>query len=153
MTLSPAETCRAVADIIDFDSDRFHIGSWEQSDSVCGTTACIAGHTALLHNDGMAKNRDHVYVMENPFNRRRGEHFWPGGEWVARQGQRLGLTEKAAAAMFDPVSYFWKRHNANRLDIRYSQVLRQLEKELEDRDSDDLIDEEELEQIAVEALL
>ena len=150
MTLSPAETCRAVADIIDFDSDRFHIGNWESRDR-CGTTACIAGHTALLHNDGMEKHRDWISVRSAPFGNNR-EDFWPGEEWIARQGQRLGLTEKAADVMFDPDSYFWKRHNADILDLRYSQVLRQLEKELEDRDSDDLIDEEELEQIAVEAL-
>ena len=151
MTLSPAETCRSVADIIDFESDRFHIGSWEESDSFCGTTACIAGHTALLHSDGKEHNRDNVCAFVDIYGNER-ENFWPGDEWVLRQGERLGLSEKAAEVMFDPISYFWLRHNANRLDSRYSKVLRQLEKELEDRDSDDLIDVEELEKIAEEAL-
>ena len=149
MTFSPSETCREVADIIDFESERFHIGNWERSDS-CGTTACIAGHTALLHMDGMDKHRDNVTVRNVPFGNKQ-EDFWPTNEWIVRQGQRLGLTEKAADVMFDPSSHFWEGHNANRLDLRYSQLLRQLEKELEDRDSDDLIDVEELEQIAVEA--
>ena len=53
--------------------------------------------------------------------------------------------------MFLSVSDFWYRYNDPEEDWRYSQVLRQLSKELEDRDSDDLIDIDELEQIADEA--
>ena len=152
MTLSPSETCRKVADIIDYENSRFNVGNWEQNDSVCGTTACIAGDTALLHNDGKEQHQDHVCAFVNIYGREQ-ENFWTDDEWVARQGQRLGLTEKAANAMFDPVSHFWKRHNENRLDHRFSQILRQLEKELEDSKDGSLIDENKLDRIAEEALL
>ena len=145
MTLTAAETCRRVADIIDFEPDRFYVGQWEMQDS-CGTTACIAGHTALLHNDGIAENKKLVFKFDDETS------LSPDSEWIVRQGQRLGLTEKAADVMFDPGLYLWRRYNPDRRNHRYSRVLRQLEKELEDRDSDDLIDVDELEQIAEEAL-
>ena len=149
--LSPAETCRSVADIIDFDAVRFNIRTWERSDSVCGTTACIAGHTALLHSDGKEHHRGNV-SEDVDIHGEKQENFWPDSEWIVRQGQRLGLTEKAADVMFDPSCHFWERHNAKRRDHRYSKVLRQLEKELENREDDSsLIDLEELKQIAVEA--
>lgn len=151
MPLSPSETCRKVADIIDYESERFYMGFWEELSDDCGSTACIAGHTALLHNDGMDKHRDNVIVINAPFGKKE-EDFCPTNEWIVRQGQRLGLTEKAADVMFDPSSHFWERHNAKRRDHRYSKVLRQLEKELENREDDSsLIDLEELKQIAVEA--
>ena len=146
-TLSPSETCRRVADIIDFESERFDIGYWEQED-ICGTTACIAGHTALLHQDGMA---DHPTMTEEIMESVR--TFKPGLGWRIRQAERLGLTDEAGSEMFFQDSELWSKHKPKRKDIRYSKVLRQLEKELADRDSSEgLIDVAELEQIAEEAL-
>ena len=156
MTLSPAETCRAVADIIDFESERFDFEKCElQSD--CGTVACIAGHTALLHQDGMdfllhqdgsEENASYIYT---PSFRDGERQFFPDHQWRDRQARRIGLTEAVGEQMFYPTSDFWQKHNKNSENLPISKVLRQLEKELEDRDSDDLIDEEELEKIAVEA--
>ena len=140
MTLSPAETCRAVADIIDSDPERFNMAFWEHR-SDCGTTACIAGHAALLHNDGWIQSRYGSTTSLCP----------PNDEWEIRQGRRLGLTEEAAKEMFRSLSDLWLCHNEHGMNWRYSRMLRQVEKELEDREDGDLIDLEYLKQIAEEA--
>ena len=146
MTLSPAETCRQVADIIDFESERFAMDHWEHEKG-CGTTACIAGHAALLHSDGISENQRFLVSVLSQ------KYFAPDWRWQDRQGRRLGLDEEASVKMFDPHSNdFWERHNCFEENIRYSKVLRQLSKELEDREEGDLIDLAELEQIAEEAL-
>lgn len=149
MTLSSSETCRRVADIIDYESERFSMHCWQDTTD-CGTTACIAGHTALLHNDGVKVNRDMAAFGSNY----RGEFLYltPNTEWRDRQSRRLGLTENAGATLFNPLSGFWRMLNEVEENIRYSKVLRQLEKELADRDEGDLVNEYELEQIAKEAL-
>ena len=138
MTLSPSEICIEVADIIDFDSERFDMNMWEETTD-CGTVACIAGHVALMHQDGKAANYgDHATLF--------------GGKiWRERQGSRLGLTKRAADSLFDPLSSLWM--NAPKLegDIRYSLVLRQMAKELEA--SRRIIGPAKLEQIVEEALI
>ena len=137
--LSPSETCRKVADIIDFDSDRFYMGSWEKQNE-CGTTACIAGHAAELHGDRINLSSDDSMAISRL------------NAWVRRQGRNLGLTADAAEMMFHHFLGFWQRHNKNGDNIRYSQVLRHLGKELEDRPDGGLVSYEELERIASEAL-
>ena len=145
--LSPAETCRKVADIIDFAPDRFDFGKSElQSD--CGTVACIAGHTALLHQDGSEDNASYIYTPSFGDGERQ---FFPDHQWRDRQARRLGLSEDVGEQMFYPTSDFWQKHNKNSENLPISKVLRQLEKELADRDTDELVDIEELEQIAEEA--
>ena len=134
-SLSPSETCRSVADIIDFDSERFDMNTWSV-ETDCGTTACIAGHTAVLHNDKLFQCND-----------------FAGESWIDRQAARLGVTSAAGDRLFFDRSMFWRRHNIDRENSYYSQVLRQLSKELEDREDGDLIDLEELEKIASEALV
>ena len=145
-SLSPSETCLRVADIIDFESARFQIGTWQTT--TCVTTACIAGHTALLHNDGL---------NENPSLQVRGYGgsktiLSPTPEWERRQAERLGLAEKAADGLFGRDSRFWIRYNADKENVRYSKVLRQLADELEGRDEGELVELKELERIASEAL-
>ena len=146
--LSPAETCRKVADIIDYETDRFDMGFWETT-SDCGTTACIAGHTALLHNDGM--NQHPSFWVQNSYGTAT-SLCPPNREWETRQGRRLGLDEEAAEEMFRSLSDLWMRHNEHEMNWRYSRMLRHLEKELEDREEGNLIDLADLEQIAEEAL-
>ena len=133
-TLSPAETCRKVADIIDFESERFDMNVWS-AETDCGTVACIAGHASILHSDELFQCND-----------------LDGSSWIDRQAARLGVTSDAGDRLFFDRSMFWRRHNIDRESRCYSQVLRQLGKELEDRGEDDLIDVDELEQIAEEAL-
>ena len=133
-TLSPAETCRQVADIIDYESERFSMHCWEDT-TAWGTVACITGHTAILHSDELFQCNDLA-----------------GESWIDRQAARLGVTSDAGDRLFFDGSMFWRRHNIDRENRRYSKVLRQLGKELEDRDEDDLIDVEELNRIAEEAL-
>ena len=149
MTLSPSETCRKVADIIDFEPDRFWMEHWERT-AGCGSTACIAGHTAMLHNDGLKENKNMAGVGYD----HGGAILYLGTnrEWRARQSRRLGLTEEAGTILFYPVSYFWEQNNASGENWCYSQVLHQIAKEVEDRDEDDLIDIDELDRIAAEAL-
>ena len=140
MTLSPPETCRKVADIIDFENERFDISVF-QEERECGTAACIAGHTALLHGDRLNGGRP-VLNWDDAC-----------GEWLFRQGRRLGLTQFAARRLFYPANHTrWLGKNASGNDRRYSLLLRQLEKELADRDSGDLIDTYELDSIIAEAL-
>ena len=127
--LTASETCRRVANIIDFEPDRFDMAHWAKTGS-CGTTACIAGHTALLHND---------FELDSP-------------GWKERQAGRLGLTIDAGEKIFHQSWRFWDRYNEGRENIRYSKVLRQLEKELEGRDEGELVGEIELDRIAEEAL-
>ena len=146
-TLSPAETCRKVADIIDFESDRFDMDFWEPT-SDCGTTACIAGHTALLHNDGM--NQYPSFQIESR-DGKTVSFLSPDETWEDKQGERLGLTPEASGIIFRDSSAFWSRHNDRRKNWRFSQVLRQLSKELDDREDGDLVDLADLEQIAEEA--
>ena len=83
MTLSPAETCRQVADIIDFESERFAMDHWEHEKG-CGTTACIAGHAALLHSDGISENQRFLVSVLSQ------KYFAPDWRWQDRQGRRLG---------------------------------------------------------------
>ena len=135
--LSPAETCRKVADIIDFEPDRFYMGSWEKQNE-CGTTACIAGHAAELHDDRINLSSEHSMASTRL------------NMWVRRQGKNLGLTADAAEMMFHHSWVFWQRYNKNGDNIRYSQVLRHLGKELEDRPDGGLVTYEELERIAEE---
>lgn len=138
MTLSPSETCRHVADIVDFENERFDISIF-QEERECGTVACIAGHTALLHEDSRSRKDEIRHIRAD--------------SWIVRQGRRLGLTPAAACQLFYSAYHIrWLGVNSPANDRRYSLLLRQLEKELEDRDEDDLIDVEELEQIAEEAL-
>lgn len=149
MKLSPAETCRKVADIIDFESKKFDIGLWggHPIDDECGTTACIAGHVAILHDDWIEQNEDLSY--------RKGLFvmFEPDLKWQEAQAKRLGLTFAASELIFFSCSSLWSMYNEDEQGYRYSMLLQQLEKELENRDEDDLIDEEELERIAEEAFL
>ena len=136
MTLSPAETCRKVADIIDYENERFSMSTWETTED-CGIVACIAGHVALLHQDGKAANRD------------AGVRF-PGEAWRERQGSRLGLNKQASSALFNPSSVLWRNAPEKEGSIRYSRVLRQLEKELEA--SERIVGPVKLKRIVAEAL-
>ena len=147
MALTASETCRQIADIIDFESERFDICSWEHQDINCGTTACIAGHIALLHDDGMNRNQDLVYNMQDG-----SRNLKPDIEWRLRQGRRIGLRADAAEQIFNPGGSFWSRYNNDKRDDGFSAVLRQLEKELIDREDSSLIDIQELHQIAENAL-
>ena len=149
MTLSPAETCRRVADIIDFENEKFDIQRWEHQTD-CGTTACIAGHTALLHQDGLDANKRFVLTTEKNDGTQDME-LRPGQTWRNRQAARLGLTPEAGGMLFSP-AVLWDCSDKDLGALRYSLVLRQLEKELENRDSDDLIGLTELTEIAFEAL-
>lgn len=132
MELTPAETCRKVADIVDYDNERFNMGAWQINEPDCGTIACIAGHTALLHGDPMLS-------------------FAPEAEWIERQGRRLGLTPPAASAMFNPMSELWVWMIGDpRGDICFSLVLRRLEKEM--AASKRLVGRKKLKRLAEEAL-
>ena len=145
--LSPAETCRKVADIIDFEPKRLDMRHWECYTSDCGTTACIAGHVGLLHHDGMATHPTDTdrYVSGHKI-------FYPNRTWKIRQAVRLGLTVQAGEEMFTHGA-MWRKHNPYREPIRFSKVLRQLGKELEDRDENNqFINRRELNRIAKEAL-
>ena len=142
MTLTPAETARKVADVIDYENERFDMGVF-QEERDCGTVGCIAGHTALLHGDTRL-------VWDNTSG---GWGDDSNGEWLFRQGFRLGLTHIAACRLFYPANHTgWPGEYLSVDDRRYSLVLRQLEKELADRAAGDLIDREELDQIIMEAL-
>ena len=148
-TLTAAETCRKVADIIDFKQERFSMAAWEFH-TECGTQACIAGHVAILHNDGIKFNSEMAYQTPGYTN------FNPNHEWKVRQGRRLGLTSEAAMCLFAPSSHIWRNLGTNEPrgdEYRYSKVLRRLEKELEHRDSEELVVLAELESIANKALL
>ena len=129
-TLTPSETCQQVANIIDSEPHRFDMDQWE---SECGTKACIAGHTAILHGD--AAGQGDVSSL-----------------WMDRQAHRLGLTATAGDEMFRR-SFMWLEHNTSDENVRYSKVLRQLGQELENRDKNQQhINRRELHRIAKEAL-
>ena len=151
MPLSPAETARKVADIVDYETERFDMGTWElQAD--CGTTACIAGHTALLHQDGLDSKQYRQDAFIHPDGKR--ELVSTDTGWKDRQAGRLGLTGEAGDLLFHEASNIWNWDEAGddpEDKTRFSKVLRQIEKELADRDADDLIDEDELKRIAEEA--
>lgn len=149
LTLSPAETARKVADIIDYENERFSIQRWELQTG-CGTTACIAGHTALLHQDGLDANKRFVFTTEKS-NGTRELELKPGSAWMDRQASRLGLTSKAGRFLFSPAA-LWDYFTPDLGSLRYSLVLRQMVKELEHRDPNDMIDIPELKQIAEKAL-
>ena len=138
-TLSPAETCRKVADIIDLEPERFYMGNW-QLDFDCGTTACIAGLTGALYNDPVCSDRQFRYYGA------------PSQEWKDRQATRLGLTSDAGEEMFYAGLPMWSKFNTEEDNIRYSEVLRHLEKELRCDSREGLISKPELRQIADKAL-
>ena len=134
-TLSPAETCRQVANIIDSEPHRFDMSRWE---SDCGTRACIAGHIGILHGDALSPDRP---------------RYHPSNRWVDRQARRLGLTDDAGRRMFRPYSPLWTKHNPRFTNVSYGKVLRQLGQELENRDENkQRINIRELHRIAEEAL-
>lgn len=138
MPLTPAETARKVANIIDHENERFDMWFFKD-DRECGTASCIAGHTALLHGDSLTERAP----------------LWEdyGGEWLSTQGVRLGLARDAARKLFYPTNHTqWLGEDTLENERRYSLVLRRLEKELADRDPGDLIDMDELVRIAEEAL-
>lgn len=148
MTLTPAETCRKVADIIDCEQERFDMRFF-QEESECGTVACIAGHAALLHGDGMNTAAEDGTVVADG----NGHYsFLPSDEWIYRQGFRLGLTEFTAWRLFCSAEHPWLSENAAENPRRYSLVLRQLAEELAGREEGNLIDIVELDLIAAESL-
>lgn len=94
MTLTPAETCREIAEIIENEPHRFNPRCW-QYDTFCGTVACIAGHTALLHGDGIDANPD--LASEDT------KSLIPDAGWYYRQAARLGLKPEASTMLFSPI--------------------------------------------------
>lgn len=142
-TLSPAETCRQVAYVIDSEPHRFNM-LWWQHNTLCGAVACIAGHTALLHGDGLDSNPDLAHIPNT-------RNMDPNISWKYRQAKRLGLKPEASSSMFSETSSIWSFAKTTGND-RYSKVLRQLACELEDRNKDELVGLIELNRIAEEAL-
>lgn len=146
MTLTPAETCRKVADIIDHKNSRFGMGWWLRY-TPCGTVACIAGHTALLHSDGIERN---PHLASSPDGNRRS--LSPDTAWEDRQAARLGLKPTASSLMFNPNSSIWRSSRKTGTD-HYSLTLRLMAEKLEKHDRKSrTISARELTKIAQKAL-
>lgn len=126
-SLSAADTCRAVADIIDFEPESFDMQSWD-----CGTTACIAGHIGRLHGD--------IYLY-SPIAANNSDER--GDEWQTRQAERINLLDRDSRYLFAI------GEESNRT---LSDMLRQMSKELDDTQGKIVFDSSDLTRIHQEVI-
>ena len=134
MTVEQAEVCYKVADIIDFDSDRFNMGLWEE-DFTCGTVACIAGHIGLFHNDSHGILMERTHRMSQASADEHLEH------WHRRQADRIGLNPDAGDVLF---------LSTEMTNPELSELMRKLGKAVEERGYGDFLGLDELREMRID---
>lgn len=127
MTAQRSELIRQVADIVDFQPERFDMG-WFQQDGDCGAKACIAGHIGELSHDRFADKRSGFM------------------EWYDRQSENIGLDPWAGEFLFTDEKMMAMANGS------ISQTLRRLAKEIAELEEDETISENDIARIADEII-
>ena len=93
MTTEYMKQAEAVLDVIERNPEKHDQGVWGEQNA-CGTTACVAGHIALLNDDAqyILNHANRMILMLNPGTVQR------GFEWYA--GEKLGLEDDDAYLLF-----------------------------------------------------
>ena len=127
MSYERADLIVKVADIVDFQPERFDMG-WFEQDGDCGTKACIAGHIGELSHDRFADKRSGFM------------------EWYDRQSENIGLDPWAGEFLFTDEKMMEMENGS------ISQILRKLAKEVKTLEDDEVLDENDVARIADEVI-
>ena len=127
MTAERSELIRKVANIVDFQPERFDM-TWFQQDIGCDTTACIAGHVGELSNDRFDEKTSFL-------------------RWYHRQAANIGLDPWAAEYLFTDEKIMALKNGT------ISQILCKLSKEVETLDADEVLDENDVIRITDEVIV
>ena len=126
MTAQRSELIRKVANIVDFQPERFDM-AWFHQDIGCDTTACIAGHVGELSNDRFDEKTSFL-------------------RWYHRQAANIGLDPWAAEYLFTDEKIMALKNGT------ISQILCKLAKEVKTLEEDEVLDENDVIRIADEVI-